>query len=170
MSTGVDDSGALAARCVTGGLLGGLVASAWAALYAQLAGLPYWSPLAMYHTRFLGFAHLPVSVRHLAAAVATGITWQILLGMALGALFALVAGTVLPAPLMARRGGWIGALYGLVLWALVTESHLPLASPPVRRDLPAWAIATAFALIGAAIGIGAAHGLADEHRSLRRTR
>jgi hypothetical protein len=147
---GVRDAGAFLVRSITGGLGGGLLAAAWAAVYAGLVGLPLWSPLAWYHPHYLGLSPRGVATGSLAAAVAAGVVWQVLVGMAVGALYALVAGTFVPPRALRRYGVAAGAGFGLAVWALARAAGLSLASPGVARDLSGWAVALAFALTGAA--------------------
>ncbi len=152
MGSRVRDSGAFLASCVSAGVVGGLASSLWAALYAGLRGLPLWSPLALYDTHFLGLSPRGVITRSLAEAVVAGVVWQAMLGMAVGAFFALVAGTLIPAVTLARAAWLVGGLYGLLLWVALTLGRLRLESPAISRDLPGWAMALVFALMGLVVG------------------
>lgn len=149
---GVRDSGAFLARCITGGLVGGLVAAAWTAIYAGLRGLPLWSPLALYDAHFMGLSPKGLPTASLANAVVAGIVWQMLLGIALGAFFGLLAGAFLSPQVLGRTGALVGALYGFFLWAVLTAGGLTVESRAFRRDMASWSAAVAFLLIGLVVG------------------
>jgi hypothetical protein len=158
MAQGIRDAGVFLARSVSAGVVGGLASAAWAALYAGLRGLPLWSPLALYETHFLGFSPQGVVTRHLVTAVIAGAVWQVMLGMAAGALFALAAGALLDPRALARSGWLIGTGYGLLIGLVVEASRVRVESLALSRDLPAWAVTVGFALIGLTVGALAGGG------------
>lgn len=157
---GTRDAGPFMARCLTGGIAGGLAAAAWAAVAAGLVGLPLWSPLALYDTHFLGLSPAGVVTDRLVDAVAAGVVWQVLLGMVVAALFGLLAGTLLSERTLARSGPVVGAAYGLLFWAALAASGLRLEDAETASRLPPWAVPIMFALMGLFAGLAGARGLA----------
>lgn len=143
-------------RCILSGLVGGIALGICTIIASGLQGLPLWSPVALYRTNFLGFARHPLIATSLWQAVVTGLTWDAMLGMAFGALFALLMNTILGPKVPTQRGlAAIGAAYGLVIWIVVSIAHLPLNLPPPDRVM-IWGIAVGYVIAGAITGALAA--------------
>lgn len=152
---GTYDSGRFLSRAVTGGVLGGLVAGAWAAMLAGLSGLPWWSPLALYSTTLFGLRH-PVVAAGLTGAVTAGLVWLALLGMAIGGVYGLLIGSAGPQRLRGGSAGVLGILVALLLFGVALSGRVSLLSPPFIADIPLWGRAVAFAWIGLTLGAFAA--------------
>lgn len=143
-------------RCILSGLVGGLALGICTVITSGLRGLPLWSPVTLYRTSFLGFARHPLIATSLWQAVVTGFTWDAMLGMAFGALFALLMNAILGPKVPTWRGlGAVGAVYGLVIWMVINIAHLPLNLPPPDRVM-VWAIAVGYIIAGAITGALAA--------------
>ena len=152
---GTYDSGRFLARAVAGGVLGGLVAAVWAALLGGLSGLPWWSPLALYSTTLFGLPH-PIVAGGLTGAVTAGFVWLALVGMALGALYGLLTGSVGPHRMRGPAASILGALLGLLVFLVAFSGGLSLLSPVFVAHIPMWGRAVAFALMGLTLGAFAA--------------
>lgn len=150
------DSGWFLSRAITGGVLGGIVAAIWGALWSGLTGLPWWSALALYSTTFGGISHTPVVAAGLGAAVVAGIVWLVLVGMALGAVFGLVAGTAGPGQFGNTGPVIVGTLLALVVFGLALSGGVQLLSPAYTVHVPLWGRAVAFGLMGFTAGSAAA--------------
>jgi len=144
------------ARCVTGGLFGGLLFALWSALWTVTSGGAPWRAVATFRTTFAGLARKPLVARTTAGAVAVGITWDVMVGTAVGAF----VGLVLNALLGRRRGTRllntvVGASLGALAAAALRSLGLSVA-PAGSTGLDPVALALGVALIGAAAGWAAA--------------
>ncbi len=155
---GRPDAGHFLAQAIVCGVPAGVCAGIWAALGAAFLGLPWWSPLALYTTHMAGLSRRAVVAHSLVAAVIAGLVWLALLGMALGALWGLIAGVAAPRPASRRLMAGIGFIYGMLVFALVASTRTSLLPPPFARDLPEWVRAEALGVMGAVIGGWASEG------------
>jgi hypothetical protein len=151
-----NDGGLLLSRAIRGGVGGGLAAGLVGTLVAASRGLPWWSALALYTTTFGGLSPAPVVAQGLAQAVLAGLVWLAGLGMALGALFGLVAGTVGPHRLRPASAGLLGAALALSLFGAASSAGIPLLSPAFRVAVPPLGRAAALTAMGATLGAWAA--------------
>lgn len=149
---GVSDSGQFLSRAIITGVPAAMAAALWGALYAGLAGLPWWSPLALYSTHMWGLSPELVVASGLFAAVVAGLVWLAMLGIAVGAIWGLLAGTVAPQPAGRRLMCAIGFVFGLALFGLATSARISLLPPIFHADLAPWAAALALGVMGAIIG------------------
>ncbi len=152
---GTYDSGRFLSRAVAGGVLGALVAGAWAALLGGLSGLPWWSPLALYSTTLFGLPQ-PIIAAGLTGAVTAGLVWLALVGMALGGIYGLLVGTAGPHILRGVAPAVLGALLGLLIFLVAFSAGRSLLSPVFVAHIPLWGRAVAFAWMGLTIGAFAA--------------
>lgn len=149
---GATDSGHFLAQAIAAAVPAGLAAALWAALAAGFAGLPWWSPLALYSTHMGGLSRTPVVAAGLAGAVVAGCVWLMLLALAVGALWGLLAGAAAPRPLQRRRHALLGLLFGLLLFGLASAAGASVLPPALVRDLPEWSRALTLGIMGAVVG------------------
>ncbi len=155
----VRDPGELVTRAIIGGLLGGLAFGVWSALIAGLHGMPMWSPLATYHTSFLGLAKHPLDTSALWQAVLTGFTWDAMLGMATGGFLGLIFNAALGPHYGSRSQlALSGAVLGFLLWVVLAWARLPFTAPATSVHLTGWAIAVGYMIVGALAGAYAGVG------------
>lgn len=153
---GVDDTGQFLSRAIASGIPAGLAAGVWGALFSGLRGLPWWSALAMYTSHLGGVSPKPIVAHGLIGAVTSGLVWLVLLGMALGAVYGLLAGVATPWPFDRRRMAAVGLLLGVVVYGLAAAWRVSLLPGPFDLRLPGFADALAMGLMGAVIGACAA--------------
>jgi len=155
---GIVDSGHFLSQAIVCGVPAGLGAAVWAALCAGFLGMPWWSPLALYSTHMAGLSRTAVVAPGLVAAVVAGCVWLALLGMAVGAVWGLVAGVAAPRPARRRQTALLGFFFGVVLFGLAAGARVALLPPSFQADLPAWTRAVALGVMAAVIGAWAAEG------------
>lgn len=145
------DAGPFLSRSIVAGVPAGLAAALWAVLVGSATGLAWWVPVALFRTRMAGLSRTPVVAHSLAGAVAAGAVWLMLLGMAFGGLWGLLAGTVGRAW---PRGASaiLGFVYGAILFILAATAHTVLLPPTLTAELPGWARLCACGVLGAVIG------------------
>lgn len=148
---GVTDSGQWFSRAFVGGLLGGLVAGLWTALYTGIAGLPWWSGLALYRTHLFGLSRKPLITGSLTDAVVAGCVWFMIAGLIAGALFGLLGGTLLPSHLRSRQVGLGGLVFGVVLYGLFAWG-VPFLPGAATAHMAMWGRLVALLLMGWTIG------------------
>jgi len=149
---GVTDSGQFLSRAIVTGVPAGLAAAVWGALYAGLAGLPWWSPLALYSTHMWGLTREAILAAGLSAAVLAGLVWMAMLGMAVGAVFGLLAGVAAPTHAGRRLMCGVGFVFGLILFGAAAHAQVSLLPPSFADRLPAWVGALALGIVGAVVG------------------
>lgn len=155
---GIADSGHFLSQAIVSGVPAGLAAGLWGAICAAFLGMPWWSPLALYSTHMAGLSRVAVVAPNLGGAVVAGCVWLALLGMAVGALWGLIAGVAAPRPSLRGQTALFGFLFGVVLFGLAVSARVALLPPSFQRDLPAWTRAVALGVMAAVIGAWAAEG------------